>query len=163
MHNPAVPAGHVDNSGAAEAARPTLTTMTIDAFAAPFEPLLTEQDMRDRITGLLAPAINPAQLWVLVLDELRRQTPLMMPIDDCPDLPDPAGLDALADLLTTALDENVDGAGSVIFVRERLGPDRVTADDRCWAAELAGACARAGVEVTGTFLLSPHRVLPLAP
>lgn len=137
--------------------------MTIDAFSAQHEPLLTESDMIARIRDLLAPAINPAQLWILLLDGLRCQMPVMMPIEDCPDLPEPALLDALAGVLSTAVEENLDGDGSVIFVRERLGPDRVTAEDHCWAAGLAGATARAGVTVAGTFLLSPHRVQPLAP
>lgn len=137
--------------------------MTTNAFAAPFEPLLTVEDMCGRITDLLAPAINPAQLWVLLLDDLRRQAPLMIPIEDCPDLPDPALLDSLARALASVLDENIQGAGSVIFVRERLGTDQITTEDHGWAAGLVGACERAGVAVTGTFLLSPHRVRPVAP
>ena len=153
----------MDNLGADRGVRARLLRMTTNAFAAPFEPLLTERDMCDRITDLLAPAINPAQLWVLLLDDLRRQAPLMIPIEDCPDLPEPVMMDSLASLLVDVLEENLDGAGSVIFVRERLGPDDITTEDHGWAAGLAGACRRAGVAVTGTFLLSPHRVCPLTP
>ncbi len=137
---------------------PTLLGMTIDAFSAQYEPLLTESDMLARIRDLLAPAINPGQLWVLLLDGLRRQSPVMIPIEDCPDLPEPALLDALAGALSAVLEESLAGDGSVIFVRERLGEDRTLAADHCWAAGLAGAGARAGVSVAGTFLLTPHRV-----
>ncbi len=137
--------------------------MTIDAQSAQDEPLLTERDMLTRITDLLAPAINPGQLWVLLLDGLRRQTPVMIPIEDCPDLPEPALLDALAGVLTSILADSLGGDGSVIFVRERLGGDDITTEDHGWAAGLAGACGRAGVPVTGIFLLSPHRVRPVAP
>lgn len=137
--------------------------MTIDAYSAQFEPLLTESDMLGRIRELLAPAVNPAQLWVLLLDGVRCQLPLMIPIEDCPDLPEPALLDALAGVLAATIDENADGDGSVLFVRERLGRDRVTAEDHCWSAGLAGASERAGVPVAGTFLLTPHRVQVLTP
>jgi hypothetical protein len=153
----------VDNLGGDMANMVTLLGMTIDADSAQFEPLLTERDMIDRITDLLAPASSRAQLWVLLLDGLRRQTPLMMPVEDCPTLPDPALLDGLAGVLAGAVAEVSDGQGSVIFVFERLGADHVTAQDHCWAAGLAGACDRAGVSVTGMFVLGPHRVLPVSP
>jgi len=136
--------------------------MTIDAFSAQHEPLFTERDMRRRITELLAPAIHPGQLWVLLLDGLRRQSPVMIPIEDCPGVPDPASLDALARSLRVLQDDLDDGPGSVIFVRERLGPDEVGRTDHAWAAGLTGACRRAGVSVTGIFALTPHRVTPVA-
>jgi hypothetical protein len=135
--------------------------MTIDAFSTRDQPLLTERDMRQRITDLLAPAIHPGQLWVLLLDRLRVQSPVVIPIEDCPGLPDPATLDSLAGALRAVLDDLPDGPGSVIFVRERLGTDQVTVDDHGWAAGLTGACDRAGVAVTGVFLLAPHRVVPV--
>lgn len=152
----------MDNRTAATGFPATLPGMTIDAFSAQDQPLLTERDMRERISTLLAPAIHPGQLWVLLLDRMRVQTPVMIPIEDCPDLPDPALLDALAGVLTAVLDEHTDGCGSVVFVRERLGVDRVTTSDHGWAAGLTGACQRADVTVTGIFLLTPHRVMPVA-
>ncbi len=150
-----------DNSCTEQPANRTLHGMTIDAFEAHSQPLLTERDMISRIDALLAPASNPAQLWVLILDSLRRQTPVIIPIDDRPELPNPRSLNSLARALREIVQGDADGPGSAIFVIERLGTDRITAADLRWAAALAGACERARVTVTGTFLLSPHRVSPL--
>jgi hypothetical protein len=151
----------VDNSAADFADRATLPGMTINADQAHLEPLLTWPDMINRIRELLAPAINPAQLWVLLLDSLRRQLPLMMPIDGCPDRPAPPMLDQLAEVIGRCLADIDHGPGSVIFVRERLGGDEVTEDDRRWAAALADAC-RNRLAVTGIFLLTPNRIRPLS-
>lgn len=136
--------------------------MTINARAAFDEPLLTERDMVARVRDLLAPASDPARLWVLVLDAEGRQTPLLIPIDQRPVFPEPALLDGLAAALTALIDENVTGRGQVMFVVERLGPFGPTHEDQCWAAALAGACARADLAQAGTFLLSPGGVSPLS-
>lgn len=135
-------------------------------------PLLSEADKVHRIRTLLAPAQHRAQLWVLFLDDQGYQAPLMMPIEDHPPLPDVT----LVDNLLSALAGHVlgraaeppppDGAepsvprqrrvqmDQVLFVLERTGPFGTTDGDQCWAAALAGACARAGVRNAGTFLLS---------
>ncbi|HET8588915.1 MAG TPA: hypothetical protein VFM01_04730 [Nakamurella sp.] len=136
--------------------------MTPNADQAHSEPLLTWPDMMDRIRELLAPAINPGQLWVLLLDSLRRQLPLMVPIDGCPARPTPDMADQLAAMLTGLLTDIDHGPASVIFVRERLGSDDVTDDDRCWAASLSDACREHDIGVTGIFLLTPNRIRPLS-
>lgn len=135
--------------------------MTINAEAAFQQPLRTEREKVTRIRDLLAPASIDGRLWALVLDGDGRQTPLMIPIEDCPEIPDPAILDGLGEALITLMDDNVDGSGQVLFVVERLGPFGPTHEDRCWAAALTGACARADLRLAGTFLLSPGGVSPL--
>lgn len=136
--------------------------MTMNADRAHVEPLLTCSDMINRIGDLLATAINPGQLWVLLLDALRRQNPLMVPIDGFPDRPTPDMLDSLTGLIGAYLADLEPGPGSVILVRERLGDDNVTDEDGCWAAGLAAACQRHLIAVTGMFLLTPNRIRPLS-
>lgn len=136
--------------------------MTIDADAAFDEPLRTERDMVGRVRDLLAPPSSPARLWILVLDDEGRQTPLLIPIDGRPVFPDPPLLDGLMGALTALIGENLDGGGQLLFVVERLGPFGPTHQDHCWAAALAGACARADLSLAGTFLLSPGGVSPLS-
>lgn len=139
-----------------------LCRMTIDAHAASQEPLLTERDMVTRIRDLLAPSSNPAQLWVLVLDGHGYQTPILIPIDERPAMPEPSLVDGLVAALGTLIDENLEGDGQVLFVVERNGPFGPTNQDQCWAAALSGSCSRAGLRLAGTFLLSPGGVSPIA-
>ena len=136
--------------------------MTINARTAFDEPLRTERDMVTRVRDLLAPASDAARLWVLVLDDEGRQTPLLIPIDERPVFPEPSLLDGLVTALTALIEENVHGRGQLLFVVERPGPFGPTHEDDCWAAALAGACSRADLGLAGTFLLSPGGVSPLS-
>ncbi len=135
--------------------------MTLTPAEAREQPLLTEADMIDRIDDLLAPAVNPGQLWILFLDDLRRQLPLMVPIDEVPARPKPEAAAALAGIMREVTADT--DACSVIYVLERAGTDRMTAADRCWAGELARTVASTGLDVAGTFLLNRGRVQPLRP
>ena len=117
-------------------------------------PLLTTADMVGRIEDLLAPGINPGQLWVLFLDARRRQLPAVMPIERVPVLPDGTVLGNLARALRSA----GPGFAWVIFVLERLGSDGVTGVDRRWAAALRTATAKENLSVAGIFVMTPDTV-----
>lgn len=136
--------------------------MTIPADQASQQPLHTERDTVIRIRDLLAPACNPGQLWVLLLDGDDRQSPVLIPISEVPDLPDMRMVRNLAAVVHGMIAETMAGIGRVLFVRERLGPCGVTNSDQCWAAALDGECSRAGVATAGTYLLSPGGVSRLA-
>lgn len=138
-----------------------LTAMTINASAASSTPLLTDRDKVTRIRDLLAPATNPSQLWIMILDADGYQTPILIPLDERPTFPEPSLIDGLISALSTVIDDQTDGRGEIMFVLERFGPFGSTADDHCWAAALAGACARAGIGHAGTFLLSRGGVAPV--
>lgn len=138
-----------------------MTRMPSPATAA---PLLTDHDVLRRVEALVGPATRDGTLWLLFVDGDHRQSPVVVPIDDTPRLPDAlvAGLGevvegVLGDLATAA------GPGSVVLVRERLGPDAVTADDRAWAGALTAMCRTRGIALRGVHLATPGGVRRIPP
>jgi hypothetical protein len=137
--------------------------MTISASDARHRRLLTDDDKVSRIRALLAPACHPSQLWVLPLDADGVQIPLVLPLAGRPVWPDPAIIDMLLGRLVAVMSNLTGGAGSLLFVLERVGPFGELEADHCWSAAIHGACDRAGVACAGVFLLSPGGVLAVAP
>lgn len=137
--------------------------MTIHAQEASEQPLTTSHDKIARVRDILAPARSPAQLWVLLLDRDSFQSPLMVPIDQRSDLPDPEMIEAVISAVSTLAHEQLGNGCQAMFVLERTGPFGITEKDHCWAAALDGACARTGIASAGTFLLSPGGVSSVVP
>lgn len=126
--------------------------MTMPSFPdAP--PLLTDDDVLERVQALIGPASAVRTLWLLLLDGDRRQTPVVMPIDDVPPRPDDGLVGGLGKVLTgTVSDLATDaGPGSVVLVLERRGGEHVTPEDREWAAALAAMCLRVDVVLRGVY------------
>ena len=127
-------------------------------------PLLTDDDVRRRVETLIAPALRHGTLWLLFLDGDQRQSPVLVPIDDVPPLPD--GLvDDLGGVLEGVLPDLATdmGAGSVVLVRERLGPAGVLSADRTWADALAVMCRTRDVVLRGIYLVTPTATRRLVP
>lgn len=136
-----------------------MTAMTELPHAADAPPLLTDRDVLRRVEALVGPAARDGTLWLLFVDGDHRQAPVVAPIDDLPRLPDAlvANLGqviegVLPDLATSA------GPGSVVFVRERLGPDAVLPDDRVWSDVLTTMCRARGIGLRGVHLATPGGV-----
>lgn len=123
-------------------------------------PLLTDADVVARVRQLVGPALRDRQLWLLLVDGDGRQAPVVVPVSDLPERPDPGGLPGLTGLLTEVRDDLATGLGpgSVILVLERLGADLTLPRDRDWAHALAACCRSAGVERRGVFLSTPGAV-----
>lgn len=118
-------------------------------------PLLTDHDVLDRVTELVGPALAGRQLWVLFLDGDRRQAPVMVPIEDLPDRPEELELGHLVQGVMPALATDA-GAGAVVFVVERPGPDAATDGDERWADHLSAMPD--DVTVDGVYLSAPGGV-----
>lgn len=117
------------------------------------EPLLTEADVDARVDLLVGEATTDRRLWLLLVDGDRRQTPVVMPIDDVPRRPDPDALN-LARVLVGVRDmiATPSGVGAAVFALERVGPGTEGPDDIAWADALTRACAEAEVGLDGVFL-----------
>ena len=122
--------------------------MTTTPAASP--PLLTDDDVRERVESLVGPALVDRRLWLFLVDGDRRQTPVLMPIEDIPPRPDPTMVDGLvhvlgqvADALTTSA-----GPGSAVFVLERTGSGT---GEVAWREALATVCENAGLGLLGVF------------
>jgi hypothetical protein len=137
----------------------TLSGMTSPPSPATAAPLLTDHDVLRRVEALIGPALQDGTLWLLFVDGDHRQSPVVVPVEDVPRLPDAmvAGLgqvveEVLPDLATAA------GPGAVVFVRERLGRDEVVPDDRVWAAALTAMCRARRLALRGVHLATPGGV-----
>ena len=80
-----------------------------------------------------------------------------------PHLPDDT-VDALGEVLEGFLPELATdtGSGSVVLVRERLGPADVLAADRTWVRALTTMCRVRDVVLRGIYLVTPTDTRRLA-
>lgn len=141
----------------------TLAVVTEPLSPTNAPPLLTDDDVAHRVASLVGTAARDRTLWLLFVDGDGRQSPVLMPLEDLPGMPDEV-VTALGRVLVGFLPElaTAAGPGSVVFVRERLGPDGVLPPDRAWADALTTMCRRFAVLVRGIHLSTPNRVQRMA-
>jgi hypothetical protein len=122
-------------------------------------PLRTDDDVDRRVADLVGRATRDDTLWLLFVDGDDRQSPVLMPIEESTGQPDDRMVAALGEVLEGVLPglATAAGAGSVVFVRERLGPDSVLAVDRAWAEALGTMCRERGIRVRGVHLSTRRR------
>ena len=112
-------------------------------------PLTSDADIQDRVEQLIGRA-NQRQLWLLFLDELDLQLPLLVPIDGLPTEPSD---DQTAQVLDRVREVMGDiGASSLVVVIERYGPATLTPQDVEWARSLRRACDASGVVLRAQLL-----------
>ena len=118
--------------------------------------LLTDDDVRRRVASLIGPALRDRTLWLFLLDGDRRQSPVLVPVEDMPHLPDDVvdGLGCVLEGLLLELATDA-GPGSVVLVWERLGPDDVLPADLAWAEALTTTCRARDVVLRGVYLVTP--------
>ena len=87
-----------------------------------------------------------------------------MPVEELSGPPDGELVTGLGDVLEGILPDlaTVGGPGSVVFVRERLGPDDVVPDDRAWAEALRTMCRSREIRLRGVHLSTPRRTQPIS-
>ena len=117
-------------------------------------PLRTDDDVARRVAALVGRALRDDTLWLLFVDGDDRQTPVVMPVEELSGPPDAEMVMALGEVLEGFLPDlaTASGAGSVVFVRERLGPDFVLPADRAWADALATMCREREIRSRGVHL-----------
>lgn len=135
--------------------------MTLTPENAP--PLLTDDDVHDRVAALVGPATQDGCVWLMLVDGDRRQAPLVIPLADSPRRPETHLVHGLRDMLAhlghqLATDA---GPGACLFTFERLGPTATGPDDEEWARALHGAATGAGLGTVGVFLSTPAGVRPV--
>ena len=100
-------------------------------------PIRSAADLADRWRALLdPPAFAARTLWLTWLGADGRQLPVVVPVEDVPNRPDPALLVGLRDVHDGVLRDQLGGAGHVALALCRPGGAAVTADDDAWAAAL---------------------------
>lgn len=98
----------------------------------------TDTDLLELWRDLMGPGgFGGRSLWHLFLRPDGHPTPLIIPVDDMPDEPDPAVLRNLTEVMTTVVDKEDLDVASIALLLSRPGPDTMTASDRAW-----GRCLR---------------------
>jgi hypothetical protein len=116
--------------------------MTVPYEETQLLPLLTDADIERRVADLVGRA-NSRQLWLLFLDEMHVQLPLLVPIEGLPAEPSAEQAAGVVYRVREVMGEI--GATEVVTVLERYGPSALTAQDAAWVRSLRSACTEAGV------------------
>jgi hypothetical protein len=115
-------------------------------------PLDTDDEITARVGELIGRA-NSRQLWLLFLDDVNVQLPLLIPIDGLPAEPSPEQTERVVANIHELMLEI--GAGSVVTVWERYGAPALNRQDAAWARSLREACVDQGVQLRA--MLLSHR------
>jgi hypothetical protein len=125
------------------------------------DPLRTDEEILARIGQLIPPESRQWRSLVLFfLDGDSRTLPVVVPIDDVPEDPDPAVVKNLCWILSQVLGEQEPDA-SVVIMLTRPGAPEPECTDLVWRDRLASAAAGQGVRVRLLCLATPGGLLAL--
>jgi hypothetical protein len=110
-------------------------------------PLRTDQDLLRRIDHLLdQDSRRLRSLWLLFLDGDGVQLPVVVPIDDVPERPDPPLVGNLCDMIGHITGDAA-AAGSAVIALTRPGGGTVNDSDRYWFRTLRASASERGVAI----------------
>jgi hypothetical protein len=113
----------------------------------PAAPLETDRDVLHRVSCLLdQDSRDRRSLWLLFLSGEGVQLPILVPVDDVPDRPDPQLVGNLCSVIADVLDDAVPG-GSAVVTLTRPGGEAVGDSDRYWFHALYGAAREHGASL----------------
>ncbi|UFU05510.1 hypothetical protein [Ruania halotolerans] len=133
----------------------------VPAPLTPDRPMRTDDDLLDWarfVHGDGRPLRST--LWVLVLDADDLPLPVLLPIDDLPDLPDDWVVRGLMESLSEMVREFAPG-GSVALLLERPGPSWRRPQDRAWDAQTRAAARQVQVRVRAFVVAGSGSVLAM--
>lgn len=125
------------------------------------EPVHTDSEVRERVEQLIEPKVRLRHsLWLFFLDANDVQLPVIVPIDDVPDDPDPELVRNLCWIIAEVLGEN-EPDGSVVITLTRPGPAVPDGADQIWRERLRDGAAAHSACVRMMCLATPDGVVPL--
>jgi hypothetical protein len=134
---------------------------TPPAFGSPNDPLRTDTEILDRVGQLIVPESREWRSLVLFfLDRQARTLPVVVPVDDVPEDPEPAVIENLCWILSQVLDDQ-EPDGSVVMMLTRPGPPEPEPADMLWRERLGDAAAKQGVRVRLICLATPDGLTSL--
>lgn len=124
-------------------------------------PLRTDDDVLRRVDLLLNEHARQLRTVVLLfLDGEGRQLPVVVPIDDVPERPDPLAVGNLCWIAVEALRHYPGGSVVIVLTRPESGP--VSDADRYWAQNIYRAACERGARIRMLCLASTSSVVRLA-
>jgi hypothetical protein len=126
-------------------------------------PLSTDQDVILRVDRLLDQGSRRHRsLWLLFLAGDRVQLPVVVPIDDVPERPDPQLVGNLCDVIADVLSDAAP-AGCAVVTLTRPGDDTANDSDRDWFRTLQEAARERGAAIGMICLATRAGVRQLRP
>ncbi len=124
-------------------------------------PVHTDADVLSRVELLIDPIDRlHRSLWLFFLDRDGVQAPVVVPIDNVPDDPDPDEVGKLCWIIAEVL-RNTEPDGSAIVALTRSSPAVIGEMDRNWQERLKDGAILHGARIRLICLATPDGVLPL--
>jgi hypothetical protein len=120
----------------------------------------TPEDLHALWRMLMGPlGFGGHSLWVHLLDEDGRPTPVILQIEDLPPTPDLMVRENIERFLSHLVQ---DAPGSIAFLLSRPGRKGLTADERCWAEALADVTRQLGLRPWPVHRANDHELVVVA-
>jgi hypothetical protein len=124
-------------------------------------PLLTQADLHWFWRALMGElGFSCRRLWLIFLEPDGRPAPLVVPIDDLPEEPDPAEVGSLMTICAEVCRQQ--GMSRVAILLSRPGGAGIRPSDRRWAAALLAAARETQLPFAPVHLANDDEVRPLA-
>jgi hypothetical protein len=124
-------------------------------------PIRTDAEVLRRVEQIIDPDSRwQRSLWLFFLDRDDMQLPVIAPVDDLPDDPEPEVVERLCWVIAEVLSGEEPG-GSVVMSLTRSGPAAVEDTDRVWHDRLRKAASKHAVRIRMMCLATPDGVQPL--
>ncbi len=125
-------------------------------------PVHTDGDVLSRVERLIDPAYRVRQsLWLFFLDRNQAPLPVIVPVEDVPDDPEPELVGNLCWIIAEVLAGN-EPEGSAVITLTRSGPAMAGPADWIWHGRLRDAATAHGARIRMICLATPDGVVPLA-
>lgn len=141
-----------------------------DSRTSPNRTLRTDADLHELLSLLLGEA-NQRQLWFIMMDDRKRITGPLMPMEDYPDSPESLcdtedlGRATVAEVLADRARMMCElvGGSEIVLVWERPGSDKFTDADLAWARDFVREAGKNGSTLRAQFLLHDGGLRQLTP
>ena len=125
-------------------------------------PVRSAADLTARWRALLEPPVFGARsLWLAWFDGGGRQSPVVVPVDDIPESPDPRTYDGLRSLNATVVEAHAGPGGHLAMALCRPGGTTVSDRDDEWVAWLGDVFDDLAEQTWSLHLAAGGRVVPL--
>jgi hypothetical protein len=125
-------------------------------------PVHTDGDVLYRVEQLIDVTHRFRQsLWLFFLDGNQAPLPVIVPVEDVPDDPDPELVGNFCWIIAEVL-TGYEPGGSAVITLTRPGPAIPNPGDRIWHGRLRDAAAAHGARIRMMCLATPDGVVPLA-
>jgi hypothetical protein len=126
-------------------------------------PLRTDEEILARVDELIGPRDRQRQsLWLFFFDRGMRQMPVIVPIDDVPDLPDPEDVGGPCHIVAHVL-EDCEPSGWAVMALTRPGPALFGAAEEHWYHALIDGSRQHRTRLRMLCVVTPDAVRELAP